>query len=87
MSTTTRSSTTSQPTAIRPLSDCSKPRDSSARSRTTVLATDREIPKTSPAPQLAPTRAPRRPEDCCAPIDLHHCAGDGDPADRHQVLE
>jgi hypothetical protein len=53
-STTTRSSTTSQPIAIRPLTECNTPRASSARSSTTVLATDSEMPKTIPAPMLQP---------------------------------
>ena len=53
-STITRSSTTSQPTAMRPCSDFSSPRASSARSSTTVLATDRHSPKTMAAPPLQP---------------------------------
>jgi len=53
-STITRSSTTSQPTAIWPLTDLSTPRASSARSSTTVLATDRHSPKTMDAPRLQP---------------------------------
>ena len=61
-STIARSSTTSQPTAMRPLWLSSAPRDSSARSSTTVLATDRHTPNTSaPAvdqPQDRPSIAP-----------------------------
>jgi hypothetical protein len=62
MRTTTRSSTTSHPTAIRPFSEPSTPRSSNARSSTTVLATESASPKTSPAPgghpQAVATPAP-----------------------------
>ena len=44
--TMTRSSTTSQPTAILPLEVFKRPLSSSARKRTTVLATDRLKPNT-----------------------------------------
>ncbi len=47
-STITRSSTISQPTAMRPRWVSSKRRSSSARSSTTVLATDSARPNTSP---------------------------------------
>ena len=61
-STVTRSSTTSQPTAIRPFTESSWPRDSSARSSTTVLATDNANPNTMPAdsgqPQSVASPAP-----------------------------
>lgn len=50
----TRSSTTSQPTAMRPLMLSSRPLASSARSSTTVLATDRHRPKISAPPQCQP---------------------------------
>ena len=50
MRTTTRSSTTSHPTAIRPLSELRSPRSSSARSSTTVLATESASPNTIAAP-------------------------------------
>ncbi len=53
-STMTRSSTTSQPTAIWPLTDFSNPFDSRALSSTTVLATDRHKPNTSAAPKPQP---------------------------------
>ena len=53
-STIARSSTMSQPTAMRPLMDSSAPRLSSARSSTTVLATDSESPNTIPPPILHP---------------------------------
>jgi hypothetical protein len=52
--TITRSSTISQPTAICPFTDSSTPRDSSARSSTTVLATESASPNTSAAPKLQP---------------------------------
>ncbi len=54
ISTVTRSSTTSQPIAMRPLMVSSWPRSSRARSSTTVLATDTARPKTRPAPRLQP---------------------------------
>src|SRR3989344_4606576 len=53
-STMNRSSTTSQPTAMRPLAVSSRPRASSALSSTTVLATDRHSPKTSAPPADQP---------------------------------
>ena len=55
VSTMTRSSTTSQPTAIRPFGVSIWLRSCSARSSTTVLATDSDRPKTSPAPMLQPS--------------------------------
>ena len=55
-STMARSSTISQPTAILPSDDCSALRSSSARSSTTVLATDSDKPNTSPVPKLHPSR-------------------------------
>ena len=58
-----RSSTISQPTAILPSPESSAPRSSRARRSTTVLATDRQRPKTIPDPQDQPhrcaTAAPR----------------------------
>ena len=53
-STIARSSTTSQPTAMRPFAESRMPRLSSAFSSTTVLATDSEIPNTSAAPNGQP---------------------------------
>ncbi len=53
-STITKSSTTSQPTAMLPLIELRMPRVSSARSSTTVLATDRHSPNTSAPPGLQP---------------------------------
>ena len=55
--TITRSSTTSQPIAIRPLTDSRTPRLSSALSRTTVLATESARPNTMPAARPQPQRA------------------------------
>ena len=52
--TMTRSSTSNQPTAIRPLIESSRPRSPSALSSTTVLAQDRLRPKTSAEPKLQP---------------------------------
>ena len=49
-STITKSSMTSQPTAIRPSMETKMPRVSSALSNTTVLAHDKEIPSTSASP-------------------------------------
>ena len=53
-STIARSSTTSQPTAMRPLTVSSSPRPSSALSNTTVLATDNESPNTIAPPSGQP---------------------------------
>ena len=50
----TRSSTNSQPTAILPLMDSSRPRSPSAFRSTTVLAQERLKPKTSAEPKLQP---------------------------------
>ena len=54
ISTIARSSTTSQPTAMRPLAESTMPRASSALSSTTVLATDSAKPNTSAAPIAQP---------------------------------
>ncbi len=54
-STMARSSTMSQPTAIFPSEDWTALRSSSARSSTTVLATDSDRPNTRPAPRLQPS--------------------------------
>ena len=55
VTTITRSSTISQPTAIWPSCELSMPRSSSALSSTTVLATDSASPNTSPGPQSHPS--------------------------------
>jgi hypothetical protein len=52
--TVSRSSTISQPTAMRPSGRSNIARSSSARSMTTVLATDSASPKTRPAPIVQP---------------------------------
>ena len=54
VSTITRSSTMSQPTAMRPRSVSTRRRSCSARNSTTVLATERARPKISPAPSDQP---------------------------------
>ena len=53
-----RSSTISQPTAMRPRRDSTRPLSSSARKSTTVLATDRHKPKTIPAAKGQPSKVP-----------------------------
>jgi hypothetical protein len=59
----TRSSTINQPIAIRPWDVSTSPRSVSARSRTTVLATDSDSPSTSappiPQPRARPSISPR----------------------------
>jgi hypothetical protein len=59
VSTIARSSTMSQPTAIRPRSLSTRRRSCSARSSTTVEATDRARPNTSPPPTGQPSKWPR----------------------------
>ena len=64
MTIVTRSSTISQPIAMRPCEVSSSPRSVIARSRTTVLATDSASPSTSPPPipqpRATPSIRPRR---------------------------
>ncbi|MCY1528404.1 hypothetical protein D9M68_635070 [compost metagenome] len=68
-STVARSSTTSQPTAMRPFIESRMPRDSNALSSTTVLAQDSDRPKISPAPKLQPHHmATPRPSAVASPI-------------------
>ncbi|MCY1241922.1 hypothetical protein D9M72_548520 [compost metagenome] len=63
-STMARSSTISQPTAIRPWGDSTRSRSCNALSSTTVLATDSASPYTSPCPHDQPkphaTSMPRK---------------------------
>lgn len=59
VSTIRRSSTTSQPIAIRPSLDLIMFRSSSARSKTTVLATDNDNPNMIPAPNDHPHKLAR----------------------------
>ena len=83
-STIARSSTISQPTAMRPFCESSTPRDSSARNSTTVLATESEMPNTSAPPADQPTTAPGpRPSRWPRPSAPRH--RNGDAAHRHQV--
>ena len=68
-STVARSSTTSQPTAMRPFMESSTPRDSSALSSTTVLAHESDRPKISPLPQVQPqVQAMNMPSTVARPI-------------------
>ena len=68
-STIARSSTTSQPTAMRPLVESRMPFDSSARSSTTVLATDRASPNTTASPTGQPqATAAAAPSRVATPI-------------------
>ena len=87
-STIARSSTMSQPTAICPLRyRCSALRSSSARSSTTVLATDSDRPKTRPAPILQPSSQRHAGAHGGGDGDLRDGAGQRDGAHRQQVLE
>ena len=86
-STVTKSSTTSQPTAMRPLTESSSPCASSARRSTTVLATEsakteHEAGAEVPAPERRKAGAQRRRDG-----DLHDRAGQGDAAHGEQVLK
>jgi hypothetical protein len=85
-STMARSSTISQPTAILPRSVSTSRRSWSARSSTTVLATDSARPKTKP-PQPQPSKAARPSAEQVATPICDDRAGDGDGADREQVLQ
>ena len=68
-STHARSSTTSQPMAMRPFIVSSTPRASRALSSTTVLAQESERPKIRPAPQLQPHQlAASMPNAVASPI-------------------
>ena len=63
-----RSSTMSQPTAIRPCGVSSSLRSVSARSRTTVLAIESARPSTSPPPMPQPSADPSRCPSSAATI-------------------
>jgi|GEM_PF-2985635 hypothetical protein len=68
-STVARSSTTSQPTAMRPFMLSSTPRLSRALSSTTVLAHDSDKPKIKPLPQLqSHPHATAMPSNVASPI-------------------
>ena len=86
-STIARSSTTSQPTAMRPLTESSRPRFSSARISTTVLATESASPNTTPAPRLQPHERGERHAERRGDRDLDHRARHRDPAHLEQVVE
>ena len=77
----------SQPTAILPSDDCNALRSSSARSSTTVLATDKDSPNTRPAPKLQPSSVRHGRADGRGRDDLRHRAGQRDGAHRHQILD
>ena len=87
MTIVTRSSTISQPIAIRPCEVSSSPRSVIARSRTTVLATDsdraeHQAPADPPAEGDAEHQAEEGRDD-----DLDERAGDRDRPDGGQVPE
>ena len=82
-----RSSTISQPTAIRPRSVSTRRRSCRARSSTTVLATDSARPNTSPAPIAQPSHAGEPHAERGGAGDLDDGAGDGDRLDREEILE
>ena len=86
-STVMRSSTTSQPTAMRPSSEASVPCCSSARSSTTVLATDSARPKSRPEPSGQPHRCAMPAPSAVATSDLRQRPGNGDAPDRQQVAQ
>ena len=73
-----RSSTISQPMAIRPCGDSSSPRCSSARNSTIVLATDTASPSTSPPASPHPRRDAKRDPEQRRDEDLADRTGDGD---------
>ena len=86
-STIARSSTISQPTAMRPFMVSTRLRASSARSSTTVLATDSEMPNTS-----APAGVQPHHSASAAPIAVAHiicttAPGTAILAHREQVLD
>ena len=86
-STIARSSTISQPTAILPSEDCSALRSSSARSSTTVLATDSDRPNTRPAAEAPAEQVRHAGADGRGGDDLRDGAGQRDVAHRHQILD
>ena len=72
---------------MRPLMESSVLRSSSARSSTTVLATESARPNTRPAPNDQPQSQRHQAAEAVADRDLPHRTGDGDLADRHQVVD
>ena len=87
MTTVNRSSTISQPTAIRPCGASSSPRSSRVRSRTTVLATETASPRMSPPPIPQPSATPRPTPEGGRDDELADGARDRDPPDGQQVLD
>ena len=86
-STIARSSTTSQPTAMRPRSVSSSRRSCSARSTTTVLATESARPNTSPPPSGQPSSSPSPTPSAVATTICAIAPGHRDGAHRQQILE
>ncbi len=82
-----RSSTISQPTAMRPSADSSLPCRSSARSSTTVLATESASSEGEPGRQRPSPEARKQGADQRRGQDLADCAGNRDAANRQQVAD
>ena len=82
-----RSCTISQPTVMRPRSVSTRRRSCRRRSKTTVLATDSATPKTSPAPSVQPSHRPTSDAERRRDQSLRQSAGNGDGADRQQIVE
>jgi hypothetical protein len=76
----------SQPTAMRPSTESRAPWASSARSSTTVLATERARPNTSPPQRPAPEMCDRERQRGGS-RHLCHRAGKGNRAHRQEVAE
>src|SRR5205809_5988467 len=85
--TITRSSTTSHPTAMRPLTVSRRPRLSRVLRSTTVLATESARPNTRPAARLQPQRAATAMPSKVATGDLDKRAGQRNPAHSQQVVQ
>ena len=87
-STTTvrKSSTISQPTAMVPATVLKSWASSRARMRTTVLATERAMPRTSPAVERPPEGEAGGEAEQRRAGALHEGAGDRDPLHREEVL-
>ena len=77
----------SQPTAMCPLMESSAPPASSARSTTTVLATESARPNTSGRAGGPPPEQRQGHAQPGGDGDLHDGAGNGDFADRQQIVE
>jgi hypothetical protein len=83
--TMTRSSTISQPTAIRPFSDCTRSRSCSARKSTTVDATESARPKIRLPPRLHPSIQPIAVPKAVATAICPSAPGTAITLHRHQV--